>query len=283
MIRKHRPKGLIRYPGLIEAARGVVRIEKKDPDEPELILTLRGRGDMKREENRGCIGEIGMPLPQMLRQVHSRRVVWACKEGGIEEGGKEAGREGDWKKTDAEGEIRSSGRPETEADGLLSADRGVSLGVTVADCMPIYLFTSDCRRGKDDQKNWVFGVLHSGWQGTGIVKDALDLMRRRRGIEAETVSAVLGPSIRSCCYKVDGERGDLFSSLWGEKTVRFDKKKREASLDLVEANLGILRGEGVEDIRVVESCTCCDTRFGSFRREGPETFTHMLAMIGFLK
>jgi hypothetical protein len=172
----------------------------------------------------------------------------------------------------AGGEPLEEATERPDADGLLSTDPGTTLGVTVADCMPIYLFGPG-----------ITGMLHSGWKGTGIVSEALRLIRRELSIEAAQMTAVLGPSIRSCCYEVDGERAELFSSMWGKDAVRVEPGGGAFYLDLLRANLDLLQAEGVEEIRVVDACTMCDASFGSFRREGPETFTHMLAMIGYLQ
>jgi hypothetical protein len=171
--------------------------------------------------------------------------------------------------------------PNVEADGMLTDRRGDVLGVTVADCMPIYLFAAGGRDAAENGHAPVFGILHSGWKGTGIAAEALRMLETERGIAAHSVTAVLGPSIRSCCYRVDRERGEYFASSWGEEAVRRDGEAWY--LDLVAANTGLLRSAGVEDIRVVDSCTMCEERFGSYRREGSEGFTHMLAMIGYFK
>lgn len=111
-------------------------------------------------------------------------------------------------------------------------------------------------------------------------------MSETYNLPAAAFTAVLGPSIRSCCYQVDEARAELFRSRWGEKSViRRDDQDGQARpyLDLLQANISLLADAGVEDLRVVDECTYCNTDHGSFRREGPELFTHMLAMIGYFK
>lgn len=247
---------MIRYVSLREGEDGTARIEKLSPDEPDLLLSLREAGDMTVGENRSRIAGTRNPAPVTVRQIHSRRVVWAAAGAGSE---------------NPQALNHQALNHPAEADGLLSTDPGTTLGVTVADCMPIYLFGPR-----------VHGILHSGWKGTGISSEALRLIRQELSIEASQMSAVLGPSIRSCCYEVDRERAELFSSMWGDNAVRRVPSGADY-IDLLQANTELLMGEGVEDIRVVDACTKCDERFGSFRREGPESFTHMLAMIGYLQ
>jgi YfiH family protein len=156
-----------------------------------------------------------------------------------------------------------------EADGLLTLRPDAVLSVTVADCLPIFLV---------DKGSGAFGVVHSGWRGTGIVAEALSLLQSRFGARPRDVTAVLGPGIGPCCYTVPRGRADLFRSRYGPGTVREDGDAPR--LDLRAANLVLLQKAGVQDISVVTACTSCTLSLGSFRRQGPSGFTLMLAWIG---
>lgn len=232
-------------------AHGRYALIPTDDGEPTLLLTLRTAGDMQCGEEggeEGCrnrralLAELGVPDAEVLtlRQVHSRRVVW----------------------TD---EIAA---PDETGDGLMTTTKGDLPGVTVADCMPIFLFAAGTA---------LRGVVHSGWKGTGIAAEAIRRAGERLDIPPQDISAVLGPSIGPCCYKVDEERAAEFSRLWGADAVQWHDG--EPYLDLAAANLSLLRKAGVQDLRRVTECTVCGREYGSFRREGPENFTHMLAMI----
>lgn len=189
--------------------------------------------------------------------------------------------------------------PAAPADGMVSGDREITLSVTVADCLPVYLF---------DTETGAFGLLHSGWKGTGIVLEALKLMAKRWGSRPEALAVVLGPCIDSCCYKVDRERAAAFEKEFGVihaggfNTPPFRERlliapereafplkpvtRREESpdgpawyLDLKAANIRLLTAAGVRNIVVCGDCTFTDERFGSFRREGRE-YTRMAALCG---
>ncbi len=231
------------------------RLEKQHPAEPDMFLSLLPQGNMssgnsRSTENRQKLfSAMGISPRRIysLRQVHSRKVLISGKQT----------------------------RRGIEGDGLVNGNADHILAVSVADCMPIYLFHRGAGR---------FALLHSGWKGTGIVAEAVKLFHGSFGLALSELTAVLGPSIRSCCYRVDDERAELFQQRWGEGSVkdRTDSFGRRIHfIDLVEANIGILDDLGVGDIRVVEECTACGADLGSFRREGPGEFTHMLAMIGF--
>ncbi len=155
------------------------------------------------------------------------------------------------------------------ADGGVTSNREMALAITVADCLPIALL--DVRRG-------CFGIVHSGWKGTGIVLNAVALMGKHFGSHAADITAVIGPGIGACCYDVPSERGSLFSPLDPKCLVARDGKHY---LDLKLANRALLASAGVREISTSDICTNCAPEFGSFRREGPCDFTRMVAAIGF--
>ena len=164
-----------------------------------------------------------------------------------------------------------------EADGMVAprfraSDEGATacLVITVADCMPIFLF---------DAGTGAFGLLHSGWKGTGILAEAVSAMGRLFGTAPRDVSAAFGPRIGACCYVVDEARARAYADEFGSgAVVRDDGSPR---LDLVAANLGIADRLGLGSVSVVEGCTSCDGRFGSYRRQGAARFTRMAAAVGY--
>lgn len=159
--------------------------------------------------------------------------------------------------------------PFVEADGLVSDRADLLLTVTVADCLPIYLV---------DRRTGAFGLVHSGWKGTGIVVEALGAMAAAYGSRTADVAVAIGPGIGPCCYAVDPRRWEAFRAEFGDRAVQrgLDGSLR---LDLRAANLGLLERAGVGRVEVVADCTACGSRLGSFRRQGP-SFTRMLAFIG---
>jgi YfiH family protein len=164
------------------------------------------------------------------------------------------------------------------ADGLVGTGRPV-LSVTVADCLPVFLF---------DTASGCCSVLHSGWKGTGIVLNALNLMRDAFGTDPRNVAALLGPCIRACCYNVDEARALLFEREAGDgpfplgpAVIRKKSGGRmEHYIDMQAANANLLARSGVRDIAYCVNCTFTDPLLGSFRREGSDGFTKMMALAG---
>ncbi|GMO39864.1 MAG: peptidoglycan editing factor PgeF [Termitinemataceae bacterium] len=185
-------------------------------------------------------------------------------------------------------------RPQTlpyyvEADGLITDSKTLSLAVTVADCLPVYLF---------DTGSGAFSVLHSGWKGTGIVHNALQQLKNKFAAKPKNVAAILGPCIQSCCYEVDKERADQFNEEFGNSQlkrqiekkyyplgsvvkIRNDNDTQKYFIDMQAANAHLLVKDGVQNIAYCKDCTFMNTNLGSYRREGAG-FTKMMALIGHL-
>ncbi len=160
-------------------------------------------------------------------------------------------------------------------DGMISQNKKLLPVVTVADCMPLFLF---------DPETGVFGVFHSGWKGTGIIAEGINLACKNYGSKIENICVAIGPHIHSCCYCVDKERADYFSENFTPKaitkTCEYNSDgKNLYQLSLLEANLAVLEKTGIpfSNIVVARDCTACSSLelcpgslyhpFGSFRRE----------------
>ncbi len=218
--------------------------------EPRAYLSLRAEGDMRHRADEAnpnrerFFRALGLRPGSVLglELVHSRSVYFPLEE--------EA--------------------PAGGADGLLLRDPGSAASVTVADCMPIWLF---------DRASGAFGVLHSGWKGTGILEAAVRLLGLRFGSDPAAVSAILGPAVGTCCYAVPEDRAALFAAEFGPETVI--REGGSPRLDLRAANIAIARRLGLGALLSVEECSSCRPELGSYRREGPEAFTRMVALAAY--
>jgi YfiH family protein len=155
-----------------------------------------------------------------------------------------------------------------EADGFVTKDSKAILTVTAADCMPGFLY---------DTETGAYGLVHSGWKGSGIIIEALELMNKLYGTQYENVRVGLGPSIGSCCYNVDKERADYFIDTFGSESAF--QQNGVWFVDLKTANIKLLEKAGVGNITVIDDCTNCTEFLGSFRRQGPDKYTRMMAFI----
>ncbi|CAG1772962.1 partial Polyphenol oxidase, partial [uncultured bacterium] len=83
-------------------------------------------------------------------------------------------------------------------DGIYTATPGLYLCVTVADCVPVFLY---------DPEAGAVGVIHAGWRGTvaGSVAEGVAAMTRELGARPARMKAYIGPSAGVCCYVVGDE------------------------------------------------------------------------------
>lgn len=129
-------------------------------------------------------------------------------------------------------------------DGLITNQRGVWLGIYVADCCAVYLV---------DPVRGVAGLVHSGKKGTdlGIVGNAVEQMAVRFGSAPEDLIVQLSPCIRPPHYEID----------------------------FAAQIIAQCRERGVENVHDCAVCTACDLeRYYSYRAEKGRT-GRMLALL----
>ncbi len=132
-------------------------------------------------------------------------------------------------------------------DGIITNQRGVALGVYVADCCAVYIV---------DPKTPAIGLVHSGRKGTelDVVTNAINQMIERFGSNPVEMIVQLSPCIRPPHYEVD----------FAAEIVRQ------------------CRTLGVKETHDFDVCTACDLdRYYSYRAEKGKT-GRMLALLGFL-
>lgn len=240
------------------------------PGAPSAAISLKSAGDLSLGTPDGglrrrlLLDSLGIDVNRVdrLRQIHSKR-VFVFPESGRSPGKRKASEV----PKSPDGAEAMFGL--LEGDGLVSIDSNRVLSVIVADCLPIFLY---------DAREKVLALVHSGWRGTGICIAALSMMRERYGTKAADVHAIVGPGIGPCCYNVDNERASYFSRSFGPHSVAV--RGGEIFLDLGLVNEKLLDGEGVASILRVSNCTSCSPFLGSFRRQGADDYTHMLALFG---
>ncbi|MDP9130342.1 MAG: peptidoglycan editing factor PgeF [Candidatus Binatota bacterium] len=163
-----------------------------------------------------------------------------------------------------------------EADGMVTAENGVYLGVLTADCVPL-LFIAPKQR--------LAAAVHAGWRGTlaGIAAKAVEFFSRRYGVGAGDLEVALGPSIGVCCYEVNDDVATPLMKKWGALTTpSIAMKDGKPHINLSRLNRDILRAAGVPGTQLFQigPCTrCAAEEFFSYRREGGET-GRQIAVVG---
>jgi YfiH family protein len=152
------------------------------------------------------------------------------------------------------------GTARPKADAMVTAESGLALGVTAADCGPI-LFV--------DPRARVIGAAHAGWKGalTGILESTIDAMEKL-GAERSNVIAAIGPVIRQPSYEVGSEFVERFINADAESARFFLPGERagHAQFDLAGFIRMRLENAGLLMIDDLGVDTYSDERFYSYRR-----------------
>ncbi len=190
-------------------------------DKPEVLKRL----DAAHHEIRNAIGVGDWPL-FTAEQIHGNKIAVARCSGS---------------------RVGCEDRCFLGCDGIVTNERGIALGVHVADCCAVYIV---------DPKTPAIGLVHSGRKGTelGVVVNAIKQMNERFGSNAAELTVQLSPCIRPPHYEID----------FAATIVR---------------QCGAL---GVKEIHDSGVCTACHVGlYYSYRAEKGKT-GRMLALLGLL-
>jgi YfiH family protein len=186
------------------------------------------------------------------------------------------------------------------ADGLMTNEPGLLLGIRTADCIPILVA---------DRKRRAVAAFHAGWRGTveRIVESGIGRMRLQFGSRPEDLIAAIGPGIGPCCYSVGEEvhsgfesqfayARELFCEVYDSDPVRkkypllFMTQRAPGHseigpslhLNLIEANRRQLLSAGLKPraIHVVGGCTSCQRDLFFSHRGSQGHAGRMMSIIG---
>jgi len=187
-----------------------------------------------------------------------------------------------------------------KADGLITDEPGLLIGVQTADCIPVLVA---------DRKRRVVAAFHAGWRGTvkRIVESGVGRMRLEYGSRPEDLIAAIGPGVGACCYAVGDEVLSSFESQFSYSAELFhevddaDEVRRKYPMlfltqrapghspmgpslhvDLVEANRRQLLDAGLSPraIQMTGGCTCCHPELFFSHRASHGHAGRMMSVIG---
>lgn len=156
-----------------------------------------------------------------------------------------------------------------ECDATYTNKKNVFLTVSVADCLPVFLF---------DPLNEVIASIHAGWRGTAakIVLKTLNKIKTEFGTDPENVIVFIGPGISQKNFEVGEEVGDMFSD---DVKIRIGEKYH---IDLKKDNFQQLINAGVkeENIEISHLCTYEESLMLHSYRRDRERSGRMFGVIG---
>ena len=103
---------------------------------------------------------------------------------------------------------------ETYADGAVTTNPHLLLGIKTADCAPVLLA---------DYKHGVIGAAHAGWRGAykGIVENVVVLMLEH-GAKLSDIAAAVGPCIQQPSFAVQDDMRQILLDLSAENARFFE-------------------------------------------------------------
>ncbi len=156
-------------------------------------------------------------------------------------------------------------------DAIISNSENVVLSIQVADCIPLFIL---------EKNSNMFGLVHAGWRGTakGIVSKTINEINKY-GRSQKDIMALIGPSIKQCCFEIGPEVADEFSN---DYLVQGSDDR--SFLDLQGVVKNQLMNAGIKDENIIDldECTCCQPdKYYSYRRDGNRA-GRMIAICGWV-
>ncbi len=143
-----------------------------------------------------------------------------------------------------------------DADGVVTGDPRLAIGVYGADCPGVIVAAPDC-----------MAIGHCGWRGTagGMVHHLVESLVGKSQHPPSAWCAFIGPGISGPRYEVDAPV--LSARAWPEHALAPSVEGR-AFLDLTEVLAEDLARAGVFKIQRAGVCTAGDERLHSYRHQG---------------
>ena len=148
-------------------------------------------------------------------------------------------------------EVRELSTEAPTADALITDNPNLALAVMVADCIPLLLSSMN-----------IVAAVHVGRAGL-VNSIALKTVTRMQELGADSISAMIGPSICGSCYEVPKELHDSVVSLHPAASSR--TSSGTFGLDLPAALKVALETVGVA-VESKDICTFEDENYYSYRR-----------------
>jgi polyphenol oxidase len=147
-----------------------------------------------------------------------------------------------------------------KADAIVTATRGLAVGVLTADCAPV-LFA--------DAEAGVVAAAHAGWRGAlaGILESTITTMQSL-GARPDRIVAAVGPCIGQPAYQVGPEFEQAFLEHDPGNARFFMRPELGARphFDLGAYAVERLGRSGLAGNQAARFCTYSDAQFFSFRR-----------------
>ncbi len=139
-------------------------------------------------------------------------------------------------------------------DALATRVSGITLGVEVADCVPLIFAEPNMR---------IIGTIHAGWRGTAleITRKTIEFLK----IKPFKLLVGIGPAICKNCFEVGEEVARQFDPSVVQES---EQEEGKFTIDLIQANINQCIEVGIPErnIEVCGHCTYEDDTLYSYRQ-----------------
>jgi YfiH family protein len=165
-----------------------------------------------------------------------------------------------------------AGKTIRDVDGLIANQPGIFLTITVADCLPIYVY---------DVNKKIIGLAHAGWRGlkSEIIENMIEKFQIWFGSSPSDLLAGVGPFICKNHFEVKEEVLNQFLD-YPDAIIKQDDKTF-LDLGLIAHTKLMKLGLQESNIEISPACTFeLPDKYFSFRRDKPPVAETMMAVIG---
>jgi len=158
------------------------------------------------------------------------------------------------------------------ADGLITREKNLTIGVRSADCLPIIYY---------EPKKKIIAIVHAGWRGIlanlpqKMVKAIASL-----GGEISKIIVGIGPHIGLCCYSVGAIIANQFAQKFTNPNL-IARRDGRLFLNLASACQEQLENSGIKknNLEISNICTGCQSQNWWSYRQKDKIRGNMLTVI----
>jgi hypothetical protein len=145
-----------------------------------------------------------------------------------------------------------------ESDAMITANRGIGLAISSADCTPIFIY---------DKARKIIAGVHSGWRGTEnrILAKTLNILGEKFNSNPNDLFICIGPSISQKNYEIGREVAEKFDSKY------VNEISGNLYLNVISANvdMALQYGISLSSIEISPLCSYDENEIlHSYRRDG---------------
>lgn len=157
-------------------------------------------------------------------------------------------------------------------DGLITSERNLYLSITIADCLPIFIYNTEKK---------VIALVHTGWEGLakGIISNVINVFVEQYKSNPKKILVGIGPGIGVCHFEVKTDVLNKFKS--NHEAIKKRDNKTFIDLKKIAESQLLVLGITKKHIEISPVCTYCEEeKYFSYRRGRTDPLEAMIVLMG---